>query len=111
MYLKCCSCYAIIIFSKYTVFSDDKSSSISQFINGKSRNIWKLLRYLSGIVTSRFKAGTAGCGDCDGWVPSGFCGGCGGRSGICGVFPTIFILYSNGLPSEALLLTSSNSSL
>ena len=59
---------------------------------------------MSGIVTSRFKAGTAGCSDCDGWVPSGY-------SGICGVFSTSFILYSNGLPSEALLLTSSNSSL
>ena len=36
----------------------DKSSSILQFISRKSRNLQKLLRYLSGIVTSTFKAGT-----------------------------------------------------
>ena len=40
----------------------DKSSSISQFINGKSRKRQKLLRYLSGIVTSTFKVDTFGCG-------------------------------------------------
>ena len=46
-------------------FVHDKSSSISQFISGKSRNLRKLLRYLSGIVTSEFKASTAGCGGSD----------------------------------------------
>ena len=40
----------------------DQSSSISLFLSGKSRNLQKLLRYLSGIVTSTFKAGTGGCG-------------------------------------------------
>ena len=35
-------------------------SSIPQFISGKSRNLEKLLRYLSGIVISTFKVGTAG---------------------------------------------------
>ena len=25
-----------------------------------------------------------------------------GHAGLCGVFPTIFVLYSNDLPSEAL---------
>ena len=40
----------------------DKSSPISQFISCKSGNLQKLLRYLSGTVTSAFKAGTAGCG-------------------------------------------------
>ena len=42
----------------------DKPNSISQFISSKSRNLQKLLRHLSGIVTSAFKAGTGsrGCG-------------------------------------------------
>ena len=38
-----------------------KSSSVSYFINGKSRNLEKVLRYLSGIVTSIFKVGTVAC--------------------------------------------------
>ena len=41
----------------------DESSSISEFINGKSNYLQKLLTYLSGIVTYTFKAGTVGCGD------------------------------------------------
>ena len=41
-------------------FVHDKSSFISQFISGKSRNVLKLLRYLSGIVTSTFTVGTTG---------------------------------------------------
>ena len=53
-------------------FVHDKSSSISQFISGKSRNLQRVLRYLSGIVTSAFKAGTGGCGGHREWVPSGF---------------------------------------
>ena len=40
-------------------FVRDKSSSISQFIGGKSINLQKILRYLSVIVTSKFKVGTA----------------------------------------------------
>ena len=41
-------------------FVHDKSSSISQLINGKSRSLQKILRYLSGKVTSTFKVGTGG---------------------------------------------------
>ena len=65
---------------------------------------------MSGIETSTFKTGTGGYGGRfgrDGWDPSEF-GGCGG---ISGVFPTTFVLYLNDLPSEALSLTSSISSL
>ena len=39
----------------------DKSSCISHFINDKLKNLQKFLRYLSGIVTSTLKVGTAGC--------------------------------------------------
>ena len=92
-------------------FVHGKSSFISEFISGKSRNPQKLLRYLSGIVTSTFKDGTGDCGGYTAWVSSGFCGGCGGRLGIYGVFPTIFVLYLNDLLSEALSSTSSISSL
>ena len=83
-------------------FVHNKSSSTSQFIKGKSRDLQKLLSYLSGIVTSTFKDGTGGCAD---W--SAFPGfpGCGGRSGVS---PIIFVLYSNGLPSDALSLTSAS---
>ena len=38
-----------------------KWSSISHFINGKSRNFQLFLRYLSGNVTSTYKVGTGGC--------------------------------------------------
>ena len=47
-------------------FVYDKSSSISQFIGGKLRNLQKLLGYLSEIVTSTFKVGTGGCEGRDG---------------------------------------------
>ena len=50
-------------------FAHDKSSSISQFISIKSRNLQKLQRYLNGIVILTFKADTGGC---DG---RGSCGG------------------------------------
>ena len=73
-------------------FVHDKSSFISQFISGKSRNLQKLLRYLIGIVTSAFKADTSGYG---------------GRGGLLGVFLTIFVLYLNDLQSEVLSSTSS----
>ena len=50
---------------------------------------------MSKIVTSMFKNGTGGCA---GWsVSSGF-PGCGGLSGV---FPIVFVLYPNDLPSEA----------
>ena len=80
-------------------FVHDKSSSISQFINGKLVDLQKLLRYLSGIVYSTLKVGTGGR-----FASPSF-------PGISGVFPTIFVLYSNDLPSEALSSTSSISSL
>ena len=78
-------------------FVHNKLSSISQFINGKSRDLEKLLRYFSGIVTSTLKGGTGVSSDRSASPPS-----FPGRAGRCGVFPTIFVLYSNDLPSEAL---------
>ena len=51
-----------MMFYQKKVFAQDKSGCISQFINGKTRNLQKLLRYLSGIVASTFRVGTAGCG-------------------------------------------------
>ena len=71
-------------------FVRDKSSSISQFTNSKSIDLQKLLRYLSGIVTSTFKADTGGR-----FVSLSF-------PGLSGVVPSIFVLYSNHLASEAL---------
>ena len=59
-------------------FFHDKLSSISQYINGKSKDLQKLLRYFSGIVTGTFKAGTGGRFG----SPS--------FPGFSGVFPTIF---------------------
>ena len=47
-------------------FVHDKSNSISQFISGKSRNLKKILKYLSRLVTSTFKVGTGGSGGCSG---------------------------------------------
>ena len=66
---------------------------------------------MNGIVTSAFTVGTGGHGGCDSWVPSGFYGSLGSRSGLSGGFPTIFVLYLNDLPSESLSLTPSISSL
>ena len=63
-------------------FVHDKSSSTLQLLKGKWRKLQKLLRYLSGIVTSTFKVGTHSCGACGGrggWDTSGFGNGCGGR--------------------------------
>ena len=77
----------------------NKSSTISQFIKGKSRDFQKFLLYFRVIVTSKFKDGTGGCA---GKSPSPEFPGCGGISGFS---PTIFF-YSNDLPSEVLLLTS-----
>ena len=61
--------------------------------SGKSRSLQKLLRYLSRIVTSRFKVGTVGCG---GRFASPGVSGC---CGLFGVFTTIFVLYLNDSPS------------
>ena len=60
---------------------------------------------MSGIVISMFKDGTGGCG---GWFASPEFPWC---SGLSGVSPTIFVLYSNDVSSEALSLTSSIPSL
>ena len=61
-----------------------KSSSISYFINDKSRNLQKLLRYLSEIVSSTFKVGTAGCGVL--FVSPD-------HTGLSVVFPSIFFCF------------------
>ena len=103
-----------MMFWKYTQsFLHDKSSFISQFIDSKSRDFQKWLRFLSEIVTSTFKPAIGGCGGLSGrggWNPFGFGGGYVGR-GSCGglpsVFPTAFVLYLNDFPSEALSTTSS----
>ena len=82
----------------------NKSKSTSQFIKIKSRDLQKLLRYLSGIVSSTFyvKDSTGGC---TGWSAfSGFQG----FGTLSGVYPTIFDFYSNDLPCEALSLTSTS---
>ena len=58
-----------------------------------------------------YACGCGGCCACGGWDPfviGGDCAGCAGRSGV---FPVIFVLYSNDLPYEALLSISSVSSL
>ena len=51
---------------------------------------------MSGTLTSTFKVGTGGRFACHSFP------------GLSGVFPTIFVLYSNYLPSLALSLTYSN---
>ena len=73
-------------------FFHDKSSSVSQFISGKPRNLEKLLRYLSDLVTLTFRVGTSGR-----FAAPSFPGG-------AGVFLTIFVEYINDLPSDALSL-------
>ena len=60
-----------------------------------------MLRYFSGIVISMFEDGTGGYG---GWFASPGFPWC---SGLSGVSPTIFVLYSNDVSSAALSLTSS----
>ena len=75
------------VLSIYSLLSVINQVLFPQYINCKSGNLQKLLRYLSGIVTSKFKCGTAGCAgrftsvgfpDCD---------------GLSGVFLTVFVLY------------------
>ena len=67
-------------------FIHDNTSSILQFINGKSNDLTKLLRSLSGTVTSTFKAGSGVCG---GWFASPSFPS---LAGLCGVFPIMFVL-------------------
>ena len=65
-------------------FVHDESSLISQLIKGKSRNLQKLQRYLSGIVTLLFQDVTGGRG---GWSAySSFPG----RGGLSAASPIIF---------------------
>ena len=52
-------------------------------------------------MTLAFKAGTGGFGSCGGWILFESFGGCCGRSGLSGVFPAVFVLHLNDLPSEA----------
>ena len=78
-----------------------KSSSTSQFIEGKSRDPKKLLKYYNGTTTSVFKGGISGCGHAF-QASSGP-----GRVGLSSLFPTIFASYLNGLPSEASLSSTS----
>ena len=59
--------------------SHDKSMSTWQFIKSNSRHLQKLLKYLSGVVTSMFKDGTGGCA-C--WFAFPVFLGCGGYSGV-----------------------------
>ena len=80
-------------------FVHNKSSSISQFIKRKSRDLQKLLRYFSGIMTSILKVRNGGR-----FASPSF-------PDLSRIFPTIIALNSNDLPSEALSSTSSVSSL
>ena len=65
----------------------DKSSFTSQFIKAKSRDVQKLLRYLSGIVTFTFKNDADGCA---GWSACPEFWSCGN---LIGYSPTISVLY------------------
>ena len=60
-------------------FDHDKSSSISQLINSKSRDLQKLLKYLNGTSASSILL-------------------------LFGVLPIIFVLYSKDLLVTVLLL-------
>ena len=77
-------------------FFQRKSRSTSQIIKCKSGKLQKLLSYLSRIVTSTFKDGARGRGGHS--ASPGFQG----SGGLFGVSPTIFFLYLNDLPSQAL---------
>ena len=66
---------AVLDISEFMQFRDhDKSGSISQLINGKSRHHQKLLKYFNGTTTSVSKLLL--------WT---------------GVFPILFVLYSENL--------------
>ena len=76
------------------IFINDQSDNLNYcffgcvilFFNGKSRDFQKLLRYVSKIVTSTFKAGTGGC--CS-WFLSPLFPDC---AGLCGIF-LLFSFY------------------
>ena len=80
-------------------FVHNKSSSTSQIIKGKSSDLQRLLRYLSGMVISMFKVASGGRA---GWWACPSFPDC---DGLSGVFPVIFVLYLNHLLFEALSLT------
>ena len=61
---------------------------LSQFIKGKSRDLQKLLRYLSRIVTLMCKNGISTCGDPSASLKFPGCGG------LSGVPPTVFFCIS-----------------
>ena len=67
-----------------------KSSSTSQLLKGKSRDLQKLIRYLSGIMASTFKVGTGG--GRGGWLASPSLSD---YAGLSSVFPVILLLYVN----------------
>ena len=83
----------------------NKSSSSLLLIKGKSRDLKKLLRYLSGLENSTFPDGTVGC------VGQSASSEFPGHGCCASVFPTTFVSYLNDLPSEASLSTASISSL
>lgn len=60
----------------------NKPTYTSQLVKGKSSDLPKLLRSLSGIVTSMFKFGTGGCG---GWYST---------YGVCVGVTSVFFLLS-----------------
>ena len=80
----------LFCFTNAQSFFHDKSSSVSQFINDKPRDLQKLIIYMSGIVTSIFKICTG-----DQVASPSF-------PYLCGIFPTFFVLYSHNSSSEAL---------
>ena len=56
------TCYVIIYFVNTHIFVNNKSSSNSQLINGKSRDLQKVPEHMSEIVNFMFKDGNSGCG-------------------------------------------------
>ena len=80
-------------------FVHDKSSYTLNFINCKTRDLQKLLKCLSGIVSMKIKDDTSV------WAGRSASPGFPGCGGLCGVSSTKFVLYTNGLPSETLSLT------
>ena len=57
-FLKIYACYVNMFYQyEYQSFVHDKSSSTWQSIKSKSKDLQKLVRYLSEIVTSKFKLG------------------------------------------------------
>ena len=68
-------------------FLHDKPSPTLQFIKGKSRDLQKLLKCISGIVTFTFKNDIDGCA---GWSVCPEFRSC---ANLSGVSPTISVLY------------------